>query len=145
MSIFRTIDMRAEAPTKTFLSPLSSSRCPKCSTVKKSGAYSCCARGGAWFKNCGDAGSTEFDHTWSEGIQACKDLMSSFSDPSPRQATVHNQIGVAVFPLNTINASQQRTNYRRIGRMSNAAAMDLEGHVEHAKVFFCIYFVFTFT
>ena len=45
--------------------------CPKCATNKAS-KRSCCARGGAWFKNCGDSGNTKFDHTWAEGIQACK-------------------------------------------------------------------------
>ena len=49
-----------------------SKRCPKCAINKKSGRVSCCARGGAWFKNCGDAGDANFDHTWVEGIQACK-------------------------------------------------------------------------
>ena len=50
-----------------------SAACPKCGTSKKSGKRSCCARGGAWFKNCGDdAGDSDFDHTWSEGMQACK-------------------------------------------------------------------------
>ena len=48
------------------------SACTKCGTIKKSGKRSCCARGGAWFKNCGDAGDTKFDHTWVQGIQACK-------------------------------------------------------------------------
>jgi len=33
---------------------------------------SCCGRGGSWFKNCGRAGNTKFQHTWYEGIQACK-------------------------------------------------------------------------
>ena len=50
----------------------SSDECPKCGTTKKSGASSCCARGGAWFKNCGDIGDIKFDRTWVEGIQACK-------------------------------------------------------------------------
>ena len=45
--------------------------CPKCNITKKSGTLSCCARGGAWFKNCGDVGDTQFDHTWAEGIEAC--------------------------------------------------------------------------
>ena len=45
--------------------------CSKCGLVKKSGIRSCCARGGAWFKNCGDAVDAIFDHTWAEGIQAC--------------------------------------------------------------------------
>ena len=46
--------------------------CLECGTIKKSGKRSCCARGGAWFKNCGDVGDTKSDHTWAEGIQACK-------------------------------------------------------------------------
>ena len=45
--------------------------CPKCGITKKSSKRSCCARGGAWFKNCGDDSDSEFDHTWAEGIQAC--------------------------------------------------------------------------
>ena len=53
------------------------SKCPKCSDNKKSGALSCCARGGSWFKNCGDAGDSKFDHTWAEGIQACKSKLCS--------------------------------------------------------------------
>ena len=46
--------------------------CRKCGTIKKSGKKSCCGRGGAWFKNCGRAGNTKLEHTWYEGIQACK-------------------------------------------------------------------------
>ena len=53
--------------------------CPKCGTTNKSGKVSCCARGGSWFKNCGDEGNTKFDHTWAEGVQACKDIVSSVS------------------------------------------------------------------
>ena len=58
---------RLATPTPIIASPL----CPKCGTIKESGKRSCCARGGAWFKNCGDAGDAQFDHTWAEGIQAC--------------------------------------------------------------------------
>ena len=46
--------------------------CPKCGIVKKSKQPSCCAPGGAWFKNCGDPGDSKFDHTWLEGMEACK-------------------------------------------------------------------------
>ena len=48
------------------------SGCPKCGTLKKSGKRSCCAPGAAWFSNCGGSGDAKFDHTWTEGIQACK-------------------------------------------------------------------------
>ena len=33
---------------------------------------SCCGRGGSWFGNCGSDGSTNLDHTWSEGLQVCR-------------------------------------------------------------------------
>ena len=46
--------------------------CPKCGSMKKSGERSCCARGGSWFQECGDAGDPRFAHTWTEGMQACK-------------------------------------------------------------------------
>ena len=46
--------------------------CQKCSIVKKSGVTSCCARGGSWFNNCGADSNAKFDHTWYEGILACK-------------------------------------------------------------------------
>jgi len=46
--------------------------CSSCAPLKKSGKLSCCARGGAWFKNCGNTGDSAFDHTWVEGIHACK-------------------------------------------------------------------------
>ena len=46
--------------------------CPKCGSSNKSGKRTCCARGGAWFKNCGDAGNPKFDHTWAEGLRACR-------------------------------------------------------------------------
>ena len=45
--------------------------CPKCSTFAKSGRASCCAPGGAWFKNCGGAGNRKVEHRWIEGVEAC--------------------------------------------------------------------------
>ena len=50
--------------------------CSECA-INKAGKRSCCARGGAWFKDCGDVGDTKFGHTWAEGIQACKDFATS--------------------------------------------------------------------
>ena len=49
-----------------------SNTCDKCGVIKKTGKLSCCAPGGAWHKNCGDEGDPKFDHTWFDGIQACK-------------------------------------------------------------------------
>ena len=44
--------------------------CPLCG-VNRKGKESCCYRGGAWFKKCGDPGENA-EHTWNEGTQACK-------------------------------------------------------------------------
>ena len=46
--------------------------CPRCGAFQRSGKVSCCAPGGAWFKNCGGLGSKSVDHRWSEGVKACK-------------------------------------------------------------------------
>jgi len=37
-----------------------------------SGKLSCCTRGGSWFQKCGNLGDPNFDHTWNEGVQACR-------------------------------------------------------------------------
>ena len=64
---------RVQTPSPArFVRGMRSSGCARCGTRKKSGQRSCCARGGAWFKKCGDLGDSKFDHTWYEGIWACK-------------------------------------------------------------------------
>ena len=50
----------------------STSACPQCGKFAQSGKLSCCARGGAWFKSCGDPGDTKYEHTWEEGTETCK-------------------------------------------------------------------------
>ena len=55
--------------TSTILSRIT---CPKCGTFAKSGRVSCCAPGGAWYKNCGGAANKNVDHRWSDGTEACK-------------------------------------------------------------------------
>ena len=45
--------------------------CSKCVT-NKAGKSTCCARGGSWFQKCGDPGDSKFEHTWAEGLLACK-------------------------------------------------------------------------
>ena len=54
-----------------------SSVCPKCGMIAKSGKISCCGRGGSWFRHCGSSGNAKLDHTWYEGIQACKSRSQS--------------------------------------------------------------------
>ena len=51
---------------------LSTVACSKCGTFTKSRRVSCCAPGGAWYKNCGGANNKNVDHMWSEGAAACK-------------------------------------------------------------------------
>ena len=62
------------AGTPAFISAITSTMttCPKCGTFAKSGRVSCCAPGGAWYKNCGGAVNRNADHSWFEGAQACK-------------------------------------------------------------------------
>ena len=64
--------MKTPAATTT----TTSSVCPKCGTIAKSGKASCCGRGGSWFQNCGGVANTILRHTWYEGIQACKKAWS---------------------------------------------------------------------
>ena len=51
---------------------LANMMCPNCGMFKKSGRASCCAPGGTWYKNCGGTGENKFDHSWFEGVEACK-------------------------------------------------------------------------
>merc|ERR1712232_1203086 len=62
--------------------PVTATTCPqnKCGYTNTQ-KPSCCAPGGAWFQNCGNDGDTNFDHTWAEGIQACKGF-TSLASPS---------------------------------------------------------------
>ena len=64
--------MPAEESTTSSESVIISDKCLKCGTIKASGKLSCCARGGAWFKKCGDSANEKVDHTWAEGIRACE-------------------------------------------------------------------------
>ena len=50
--------------------------CSKCGIIKRSGKASCCGHGGSWFENCGSVDSATLDHTWKDGIQACKSQQS---------------------------------------------------------------------
>ena len=65
--------------------------CPQCAAIKKSGKLSCCAPGGAWFENCGTSGNSNTDHTWLEGVQACKDVVGLFSVKAEAQFILINQ------------------------------------------------------
>ena len=55
----------------------------------KSGKRSCCGRGGAWFKKCGDGGDAKFDHTWAEGVWGCQDYFVGFHAQTKRAYQAH--------------------------------------------------------
>ena len=74
------------------------SSCPKCGINRKSGKRSCCVRGGAWFRKCGDPGDTKFAHTWLEGINVCDNLGALFSNKArsiQRNQIAQTDLGVA--------------------------------------------------
>ena len=120
---------RTKVPTMSSLSAVS--ECVKCGTTRKSGKRSCCARGGNWFKNCGDAGDTKFDHTWSEGIRACEGFVTSISVKSSLQ----------VVP---VDLTEPQDGYRRQkivyspGGMINADNTDSTDCIRLTKVFACM-------
>ena len=69
---FITVCMSTETPTTIVTAtPSGTSTCPKCGVNQKSGKRSCCSSGGTWYKKCGNPGNSKFDHTWSEGSEAC--------------------------------------------------------------------------
>ena len=120
-----------------------SNACSECGVTNKFGKRSCCARGGAWFKNCGDTGDTNFEHTWTEGVQACKGIAPSISIDSPVQVFRQHVKGDG-YPLNTTrlrNVTQSRTissgyMYRDIPDASSSIR-DFGTHAE-INVYICI-------
>ena len=124
----------ADASSETSLS-VNNSGCVKCAT-NKVGKYSCCARGGAWFKNCGDVGDTEFDHSWTEGIKACKGFESSVLVRAPTE-----NVGAFVYPVGIVqsrNTTRMQTKPLRPVTMFNLGPMDSGECVGFAKVVVCI-------
>ena len=129
--------MPTEAVTTTSVSAVRGKRCPKCG-VKKSGTLSCCARGGAWFNNCGDEESVNADHTWTDGIQACKGSVSLFLKNNQQpQIILRNEPTHA--PLNdtrTRNDHRQKTIDFIILKsgMSTVGTRNFEGFCSLSKV-----------
>ena len=91
-------------------STMVSSACPMCGTIKKSGKRSCCARGGAWFNNCGDASDTKFDHTWIEGVRVCQNFDNSAQDVSSLEESFGDAeiVDCGVDATNSRNRSQDQ-------------------------------------
>ena len=120
------------------MSTTTSSGCAKCGT-SKTGKRSCCARGGAWFKNCGDIGDKKFEHTWAEGVQACKSFRDSVSVQSSVEFMIH-PMGVADTQLNDSHVQhvvrQKRAKNERSGGgggVTDAGATNYGDCVRYAK------------
>ena len=124
------------APTTASKSAANTKGCPKCGTIKNSAKLSCCARGGAWFKKCGDAGDTNFDHTWVEGIHACKGFVSSFSLKSLGQASLHPNRPVAQ-SLNTTQLRKAAQKNIQLGSVSGVHIKNSEHCAELATIVGC--------
>ena len=120
------INVLAETPPTTNASVMIIKRCQKCGTTKQSGKPSCCARGGAWFKKCGDAGDTKFDHTWAEGMQACNNhgLVSLLSVEASAQAHEEGTIDKTINATEMRNSSQQYVNTRPTINASDVSTTD---------------------
>ena len=122
-----------------------SSGCRKCA-ANKAGKFTCCARGGAWFKKCGDVGETKFDHTWIEGVQACTGFVTPVSVTLPLKA-VPRRVGIFVFPRNVhqprnnTSTQQQKKAFRTDGD-SNAGIKHFEHFVGATKVVTFVYILF---
>ena len=124
---------RTVASTNTSLPAVKGSCvCAKCGSQGKSGTFSCCSRGGAWFKKCGDAGNTAFGHTWAEGIQACKVVVTSAPCESPLEVMFHG-VRVFVYPHKTV----QSQDFTQLQSMSTG------NHAGVVTVAFCICVLFT--
>ena len=65
--------------------------CTECGTMRN-GKRSCCGSGGAWFNKCGNPDDLEFDHTWSEGIEACSTEVASTTMAEPIDSTPRNTV-----------------------------------------------------
>ena len=118
----------------------SSSRCLKCGTFKKSGKHSCCARGGTWFQKCGDVDDTNLEHTWSEGMQACRAFASSVSHESKMQAQLP-PVGVIAYTASTtqsLDVASKLTHAWRSDRMFDAGSIDSKQRVGLTKIIVCI-------
>ena len=123
--------------------------CLKCGITKNSGKHSCCVRGGAWFKYCGDAGDKQFEHTWAEGIWACEGFETSLQVQSPLQSMVRH-VGITVYLRNAGSTAQPRKslqqqqmiNADRLVGTSSFGTMDLDDDAGHLHVSVCVSVLF---
>merc|ERR1711934_1085350 len=108
-------DACKKKPARTTTAAISA--CAVCGSVKKSRKKSCCGRGGSWYRNCGTSGnkkSKKFDHTWFEGIQACKSKSASKSAAASYQEMNAAEKYVFNFANNTAKPSHEITTADKV-------------------------------
>ena len=115
--------------------------CLNCGTGK-SGKRSCCARGGTWFKKCGDGGDPRFDYTWLQGIQACMGSANTVLAESPIQVMLRHGAAAVEDPRKagqSENSTRHETNMSSDGdRIDAGTSHSGAACVELAKVVLCI-------
>ena len=118
----------------------STTECFKCGTAKRTGQRSCCARTGAWFKNCGDASDTKFDHTWADGIQACKKYVGAVSAEMPIQAILRHagNIDYPIATLRSENRSRQEAYIYPPNSIFDSSTWNFRDCVRLTTVVVCI-------
>ena len=94
--------------------------CPKCGHNTTSGQSSCCFRNGTWFEKCGDVGDPNFEHTWFEGIQACK--------PFPRPRSFAGK--QAMLPNQAATAKQSNSDFTSVSTPDTVYDLGISKHGE---------------
>ena len=100
--------------------------CPKCGVNKKSGLGNCCARGGSWFQKCGDEGDTNFEHTWGDGFDACRD--TDIDSGKLMQASIVESNNSSLIdhhdPMRSVSETgEERSTARRCGKVTTLTAV----------------------
>ena len=108
--------------------------CPKCGTTRRTGQRSCCASDGAWFNNCGDAGDSNFDHTWLEGAESCiTDVTNTITDNCISGFSncfiSHNDFSSAENKLTNPKAMDKDENGNLYGNCATAILNRVEGEL----------------
>ena len=141
MPVAHRIPAEAPAMASSVVAASNDNGCLKCGTTETSGKRSCCARGGAWFKKCGDVGDTKFDHTWIEGILACGGFANSVFAESSIAATMH-RVQVVPHPANTtqlLSDVYRPTNINRSHSKLSASNSDCNNFDVVVQIVVCIY------
>ena len=119
--------------------------CPKCGTIKKSQQRSCCGVGGAWFNNCGGVGNSKFDHTWTEGIRACKGAVSLLSDEAQLQTIAHYKTTQAQQNTTCGGNGHGENVFDCSASKSKITNTEVRGELSKTMSFICLLFIILYS